>query len=264
MTFLAKLGFATVEKGRDFFAFLDFIGEQAVVAISLFPRLRRLHYRSFLATFETAGFQALPIIGLLSFLIGVVLAYQMGLQLSNYGANIYVVNLLGISILREFAPLITAIIVAGRTGSAFTAQLGTMKIREEIDALKTMGITVNELLIVPRILAMMLIVPLLTIWSMIFGVLGGMVMSKYMFSISYYDFLMRFQDAISVRSFMTGMVKTPVFGILIAAIGCFQGLRVTGSSVSVGKQTTVSVVQAVFFIIIADAIFSIVFSTLRL
>jgi phospholipid/cholesterol/gamma-HCH transport system permease protein len=188
----------------------------------------------------------------------------MGLQLRNYGANIYIVDLLGLSVLREFGPLITAIMVAGRTGSAFTAQLGIMKINQEIDALDTMGVTPAELLILPRIAGLFITLPLLTLWSDIFGVVGGMVMSNNMLGITWYDFLQRFPHVIPLKTLIIGLGKAPVFALIISSIGCFQGVRVDGSASSVGLNTTRSVVLSIFFIIVADAAFSIIFSKLKL
>jgi phospholipid/cholesterol/gamma-HCH transport system permease protein len=259
---LAKLGIMVIEKCQEFHRFLAFTGEVTIDALRLFTRPQRIPWRAVISAMETTGVFALPIIALLSFLIGVVLAYQMGLQLKNYGANIYIVDLLGLSILREFSPLITAIIVAGRSGSAFTAQIGTMKIREEIDALRTMGIAPSELLILPKLLALIIVLPLLTVWSSLFGIFGGMVMANSMLHIGYTDFLHRFYEAIEVSSYYTGMLKAPVFGLIIAAIGCYQGTQVSGSATSVGQKTTTSVVEAIFFIIVVDAIFSILFSWL--
>jgi phospholipid/cholesterol/gamma-HCH transport system permease protein len=259
---LAKLGKAAVDKASELWRFLNFIGELTFDVIRLFAHTSRYPWRSLISEIESTGVQALPIVALLSFLVGVVLAYQMMLQLKDYGADIYVVNFLGLSIMREFSPLITAIIIAGRTGSAFTAQLGTMKIREEIDALRTMGIAPAELLIIPKIMALMITVPLLTVWSIVFGVFGGMVMAKSMSHIGFSDFLHRFYEVIQASSYYTGMYKTPVFGFCIAAIGCYQGSQVSGSATSVGQKTTISVVQSIFFIIVIDAIFSIIYAWL--
>ncbi|HEV2613895.1 MAG TPA: ABC transporter permease [Gammaproteobacteria bacterium] len=261
---LVRIGKNSTEKALEFYQFLEFIGELALTFIRLLKNPKNFPYRSIVSVIETTGVNALPLIGLLSFLIGVTLTYQMGLQLKNYGANIFVVDLLGLSILREFAPLITAIIVAGRSGSAFTAQLGTMKIREEIDALRTMGITPSEILILPKLIGLIIVLPLLAVWSIIFALLGGMVVSNAMLHVGYYDFLHRFYEAIPVRYFYTGMIKTPVFGFLIAAIGCFRGLQVSGSAESVGTETTKSVVQSIFFVIVFDAAFSVLFSWLKL
>jgi phospholipid/cholesterol/gamma-HCH transport system permease protein len=252
------------ERVVEFIRFLEFIGEVTFTCLRLFRHPKYIPLKSIVSVIENAGVYALPIIALLSFLIGVTLTYQMGLQLKSYGANIFIVDLLGLSILREFAPLMTSIIVAGRSGSAFTAQLGTMKIREEIDALKTMGVKPSEILVLPKLIGLVIVLPLLTIWSIIFGIAGGMIVSKTMLHVGYGDFIHRFYEAIPVRYFYTGMIKTPVFGILIAAIGTFRGMQVSSSGESVGTQTTKSVVQSIFFIIVVDAIFSILFSWLKL
>ena len=172
--------------------------------------------------------------------------------------------MLGLSVLREFGPLLTAIMVAGRTGSAFTAQLGIMKINQEIDALNTMSVTPAELLLLPRLIGLVIVLPLLTIWADIFGVLGGMLMANNMLGVTWHEFLQRFQHAIPVRALIIGLGKAPVFALLIGSIGCFQGMQVQGSAESVGKRTTKSVVLAIFFIIVADAIFSIIFSKFKL
>lgn len=260
--FLYTLGIKACNSIQSSKPFLTFIGEifLALLQTIRFPHLIR--WRETTASIESGGYTALPIIGLLSFLIGVVLAYQMGIQLQTYGANIFIVNFIGLAVLREFGPLLTAIIIAGRTGSAFTAQLGMMKINEEIDALRTMGIAPVQLLILPRLFALIITLPLLSVWSDIFGVLGGMLMAKGMLGINFYDFLKRFQDVIQLKTYIIGLIKTPVFALLIAMIGCYQGLQVSGSAESVGRLTTKSVVQAIFFIIVADAGFSILFSWL--
>jgi phospholipid/cholesterol/gamma-HCH transport system permease protein len=197
-------------------------------------------------------------------MIGVVITYQMGLQLKNYGANIFIVDLLGLAILREFGPLLTAIMVAGRTGSAFTAHLGMMKLNQEIDALNTMGVTPGELLLLPRIIGMLIVLPLITVWADIVGVFGGMVMSNNMLGITWYDFLHRFPKVIPLRALLVGLGKTPIFALLIASIGCFQGMQVKEGAASLGQNTTRSVVLSIFFIIVADAIFSVIFSKMKL
>jgi phospholipid/cholesterol/gamma-HCH transport system permease protein len=259
----ARVGKLTMEQLEEFKEYLGFIGKLTVEG---FQSLRPGHFRwrELAGIVVKTGYMALPIIALLSFMIGVVIAYQMGIQLKSYGANIFIVDFLGLAILREFGPLITAIMVAGRTGSAFTAELGTMKINQEIDALDTMGVTPTELLLLPRILGLLIALPLLALWADIFGVLGGMMMAKTMLSISVHDFLLRFQHAVPLRALIIGIGKAPVFALLIGTIGCFQGMQVEMSSDSVGKKTTRSVVLAIFFIIIADALFSIILSRLRL
>lgn len=264
LTTLESIGQSVVQQVREMRDFLSFTGQLAIeFSRSVFnPATWRWNELS--GVIYRTGFQALPIIALLSFMIGVVIAYQMGNQLRNYGANVFIVNLLGLSVLREFGPLITAIMVAGRTGSAFTAQLGTMKLNQEIDALNTMGVTPGALLLLPRLIGLFIVLPLLTMWADIFGVAGGILMANNMLNISAPDFLHRFQTEIPMRALLIGIGKAPVFALLIGSIGCFQGMKVSGGADSVGKQTTRSVVLAIFFIIVADAIFSVIFSRLQL
>lgn len=261
---LAVIGFNSLQQLRELQAYLAFIGQLTYETMRLIFHPSHWRWGALSGVVYRTGVQGLPIIALLSFLIGVVLTYQMGLQLRNYGANIFIVDLLGLSVLREFAPLITAIMVSGRTGSAYTASIGMMKLNQEIDALDTLGVTPAELLLIPRILGLFIALPLLTMWADIFGVLGGMVMSNSMLGISWYDFLHRFPQAVPLRSFLIGIGKAPVFALIIASIGCFQGMQVKNSAESVGTNTTRSVVLAIFFIIVADAAFSIIFSKMQL
>ena len=188
----------------------------------------------------------------------------MGLQLETYGANIFIAYLSGMAIFREFSPLITAIIVAGRTSSSFTAQIGSMKLNEEIDALKTMGLSPTELLVLPKVLGLLFVLPLVIFWSDIFSILGAMIMSKFMLHVGYFDFLSRLQIDVGFKQLMLGLYKAPAFALLIALVGCFQGFQVTSNADSVGSQTTKSVVQALFLIIITDAIYSIIYSWMDL
>ena len=262
--FYARVGKKTIIALLDIQQYLAFVGLLSTETLRILRSYRHLRWHALAGIIYRTGYQALPIIALLSFMIGVVIAYQMGLQLKNYGANLYIVDLLGLSILREFGPLLTAIMVAGRTGSSFTAQLGIMKMNQEIDALNTMGVTPAELLLLPRIFGLLIALPLLTMWSDIFGILGGMVMSNNMLDITWYDFLHRFPLVIKLKNLLIGLGKTPVFALIIASIGCYQGMKVKGTADSVGQNTTQSVVLSIFFIIVADAIFSIIFSKLKL
>lgn len=257
---LAQLGFEAIAKYHEAKAFLTFIGELVYTIGQVIAQPKQIVIPSVVEMIEKTGLRALPIIGLLSFLIGMVLSYQMGVQLKTYGANVFIVGITGIAILREFAPLITAIIVAGRTSSSFTAQLGIMKVNEEIDALQTLGISPIARLILPKILALLIVFPLLIVWADIFGVLGAMVMAKGQLGIGFLDFLHRFKTDVDPEYFQIGLWKAPVFALLIATVGCYQGLRVAANADSIGTQTTKSVVQAIFLIIIADAIYSIFFS----
>lgn len=240
------------------------IGDLSTKLFEAMGNWRRFQFPSIISNISSAGLQALPIVALLSFLIGVVLAYQMGLQLATYGANIFIAYLSGMAIFREFAPLITAIIVAGRTSSAFTAQIGSMKVNEEVDAILTMGLSPTELLVLPKVLGLIIVFPLLIFWSDIFSILGAMMMSKSLLNVGFDDYLIRLRDSVGLSQLMLGLYKAPVFAILISLVGCYQGFRVQASADSIGSQTTKSVVQALFLIIIADALFSVVYSWMRL
>ena len=223
-----------------------------------------LRWRPMLYNIRSAGFDALPIVGLLSFLLGVVVAYQGADQLRQYGANIFVADLVGLSMLREFAPLITAIIVAGRSGSAFTAQIGTMSVNEEIDAMLTLGISPLDMLVLPKLLALLVALPLLTVFADLLGVIGGMLMAQTQLGVSIDEFGERFVKAVSVTAYLVGIAKAPVFALIIVMVGCFQGFRTRGGADSVGRQTTRSVVQSIFLVIVGDALFSVAFSALDL
>lgn len=262
--FVTRVGQSTMQQLKVFYEYLSFVGLLSLEGVRVLGRPHGLRWGALASVIYRTGASALPIIALLSFMIGVVITYQMGLQLKNYGANVYIVDLLGLAVLREFGPLLTAIMVAGRSGSAFTAQLGMMKLNQEIDALDTMGVTPSELLLLPRIVGLVIALPLLTVWADILGVFGGMVMSNSMLNITWYDFLHRFPTVIPLRAFFIGLGKAPIFALIIASIGCFQGIKVSDSADSVGTNTTRSVVMAIFFIILADAIFSIIFSKLKL
>jgi phospholipid/cholesterol/gamma-HCH transport system permease protein len=196
--------------------------------------------------------------------MGIVIAYQGAAQLARFGANIYVVDLVGLSMARELSPLITAIIVAGRSGSAYAAQIGTMKVTEEIDALRTIGVGPLELLVLPKVIALTIALPLLTVYTDVMGVLGGMVMARPQLGISFGTFIERLSYAVTLSSYLIGVGKAPVFAAIIALVGCYQGFQVTGSAESVGRRTTVSVVQSIFLVILVDALFSIVFNRLKL
>lgn len=261
---LESIGRECASKLFYFFHFFDFIGRLTVVGLSLFRRPRRFHPTAIISTIDQAGCRALPIVGLLCFLIGVVLAYQLGNQLKTYGANIFIVYLTGVAILREFGPLIAAIIMAGRSGSAITAEIGTMKVNQEIDALLTMGLSPSEFLVIPKMLALLIIFPFLILWADIFGVLGSMFMAKVSLGISYHAFLTQFGNSVELKQLYIGLSKAPAFALIIAFVGCYQGFQVEYSADSVGKKTTKSVVQAIFLIIIADAAFSVMYSLLKI
>ncbi|MFZ1325830.1 MAG: MlaE family lipid ABC transporter permease subunit [Candidatus Contendobacter sp.] len=257
-TRLERLGRAVTWQIGRLLAFLAFMGEATIAMARLVRHPGRFRWRALLGNMEDAGVKALPIIGLLAFMLGVVIAYQGGQQLKVYGANIFIVELVSLTMLRELAPLITAIIVAGRTGSAYTAQIGTMQVTEEVDALRTLGIPPMDLLVLPKLLALMIALPLLTVFADALSLLGGMVMARTLLEVSFSDFVDRLQQVVTPVSFLIGVGKAPVFAAIIALVGCYQGFQVRGGADSVGRQTTVSVVQSIFLVIAADAVFSII------
>lgn len=263
-TWRESLGRGTAAAFEQGMALLGFIGECTFAFGKCLADPKRLRWRTILYNIRSAGFDAMPIVGLLSFLLGIVVAYQGADQLRQYGANIFVADLVGLSMLREFAPLITAIIVAGRSGSAYAAQIGTMAVTEEIDAMRTIGIAPLELLVLPKIIAMLIVLPLLTVFADVLGVFGGMLMARAQLAVSYVEFLDRFVKTVSVTAYLIGLGKAPVFAAIIVTVGCFQGFRTHGGPDSVGRQTTRSVVQAIFLVIVADALFSVAFSALDL
>src|SRR5450830_1192028 len=263
-TVLVRLGQSATAAFAQGAALLGFVGESALALAGCVAHPERLRWRPILYNIRSAGFDALPIVGLLSFLLGIVVAYQGADQLRQYGANIFVADLVGLSMLREFAPLITAIIIAGRSGSAYAAQIGTMAVTEEIDAMRTLGIAPLELLVLPKIIALVIVLPLLTVFADVFGVFGGMLMARAQLGVGFGEFLDRFVKAVSITAYLIGICKAPVFAAIIAVVGCFQGFRTKGGADSVGRQTTRSVVQSIFLVMVADGLFSIAFSALDL
>ncbi|MDP1535587.1 MAG: MlaE family lipid ABC transporter permease subunit [Burkholderiales bacterium] len=261
---LSQLGMRAWQNLSGALRMLSFVGESAAAFLRCLANPQRIRWRHLLHNLQTAGFEALPITGLLSFLMGIVIAYQGAEQLQRFGANIYVADLVGLSMVRELSPMLTAIIVAGRSGSAYTAEIGTMKVTEEVDALRTIGIGPMELLVLPKMLALMIALPLLTVFTDVTGILGGMVMARAHLDVSFSTFINRLDDAISLTSYLIGIGKAPVFAVIISLVGCYQGFQVSGSADSVGRQTTVSVVQSIFLVIVTDSLFSIVFSALEI
>jgi phospholipid/cholesterol/gamma-HCH transport system permease protein len=262
--FIARIGRITVALLHRLYEILGFTGLVVVTVARLFRHPRRLRLTATLVQMEVVGLDALPIVGLLSFLIGVVMAYQGADQLRRFGAEIYTVNLLGVSILRELGVLLAAIIIAGRSGSAFTAQIGTMQVNEEIDAMRTLGLDPVEVLVMPRLLGLGLTLPLIVFYADFAGLFGGALMSWLVLDISPPAFLSQLKSAVTVGTLWVGVVKAPFFAAIIALIGCFEGLNVQRSAESVGRLTTQSVVEAIFFVIVTDAAFSVVFSFLKI
>jgi phospholipid/cholesterol/gamma-HCH transport system permease protein len=261
---LEKIGRKGEAGWLGLFALLSFIGECALAFVRTIPQPRRWRWRLILKNIQIAGFDALPIIGLTAFLLGVVVAYQGADQLRHYGANIFVVDLVGFAMLREFSPLITAIIIAGRSGSAYAAQIGTMVVTEEIDGMRTIAIEPIDFLVLPKIIALVVALPLLTVYADVTGVLGGMIMARSQLDIGFHEFLIRFGSVIGPSALLVGVGKSFVFAAIIAVIGCYQGFRTKGNADSVGRQTTRSVVQSIFIVIVLDSGFSVIFSILEL
>ncbi|MGE0659292.1 MAG: MlaE family lipid ABC transporter permease subunit [Reyranellaceae bacterium] len=238
---------------------LAFFGETLVVMGSVLLSPRRLRTKAIANLMEEVWLRALPIVGTLVFLIGVVLAYQGIEQLRRFGAQAFTVDMVGLSVLREIGVLLTAIIVAGRSGSAFTAQIGTMRVNLEVDAMSTMGLHPIEVLVLPRIIALVITMPLLTFFANIMGLLGGALASSIFLDFTLGQYFDRLQEVVEIKHFWVGMVKAPVFAFVIAVVGCYEGLQVSGSAESVGRLTTKAVVESIFLVIILDAAFSILF-----
>jgi phospholipid/cholesterol/gamma-HCH transport system permease protein len=261
---VADVGAGTMNVLAETLDLIAFFGEFVLAVGRMILNPRRFRWKPLLVHIEQTGINALPIVGLISFLVGVVLAYQGAEQLRQFNAQFLTVNMVAISVLREMGILLTAIVVAGRSGSAFTAQIGTMQVSEEVDALRTMGLDPMEVLAIPRVAALVISLPLLTFFADLMGLLGGGVMCVLLVDMSFAQYVGRLNDVASATHFWVGMVKAPVFAILIALVGCFEGLRVTGSAESVGTMTTRSVVEGIFLVIIFDALFSILFSILSI
>lgn len=257
--FLATIGQAMAGFWQQFVGLLGFSGLtlQALVRNVIRPRTWRV--TAIVAQIEDTGLNAVPIIALLTFLVGAVIAFLGATILADFGATRYTINLVGFSFLREFAVLLTAILMAGRTASAFTAQIGSMKVNEEIDAIRVQGLSPVELLVLPRVLALQISLPILTFVGMISGIAGGMLVCVAALDITPQVFLNTFAEDIPFRHFVLGMAKAPVFAFLIAVIGCLQGFKVKGSAQSVGEHTTSAVVHSIFVVILLDAVAALFF-----
>jgi phospholipid/cholesterol/gamma-HCH transport system permease protein len=256
------LGKMASNAGKTIYGMITLIGEIAICFLRNFAHPKSFRFHSIIRHIEETGLRALPIIALLAVLISMVISYQAATQLQKFGASIFTVDLTVISILREMGVLITAIMVAGRSGSAFAAEIGVMKLREEIDALKTMGLNPVEILVLPRLIAMMITLPLLAFTADIVGLAGGGLISILLLDIPLDQYIDRVDMVAKPTMFFVGLIKAPVFAFIITIVGTYQGMNVSGSAESVGKLTTVSVVQSIFLVIMVDALFSIVFSNL--
>lgn len=253
-------GRETVAAGRIAVEMTGFLGQIIASLAGALVRPRRLRMTSLVHHMQEVGWNAIPIVALMAFLIGVVLAFQGSAQLRQFGAEVFVVDLIAISVLRELGILLTAIIVAGRSGSAFTAAIGSMKMREEVDAMRTLGLDPVEVLVVPRVLALILMLPVLGLIANISGLIGGAMMSWVELGVSPAVFQSRLVSNTDVWHFSVGMIKAPFFALIIGVIGCYEGLKVGGDAESLGRLTSTSVVLAIFMVIVVDALFSIFFA----
>ena len=258
-SWLVRFGHALHERFHSWYEALTYGGALIRTAGQAWRSLRRLRIPSVVRHAYETGYQAVPVVAVIAFLISVISAYIGAQQLRPYGAEIFTVDLVALGVLRELGVLLTAIMVAGRTGSAFAAEIGVMKLNDEIDALESMGINAYEVLVLPRVLGLVIALPLLTIVADFMGLLGGGLLARYLIDLPWPQFFQRLDDAIGPTTFWAGLVKAPVFGLLIALTGTLRGLQVRESSRELGRLTTVAVVQSIFLVIFADALFAIFF-----
>lgn len=259
-----KIGKTTMEVLVDMRDYVTFLGHVFLAFMNIFKRPKDFRYKEIVYHIHQSGFNALVIIGLTSFLVGMVISYQGSVQLAKFGADMFIVDTVAISITRELGPMITAIVIAGRSGSAYTAEIGAMKITEEIAAMRTMGFDPYAFLVLPRIIALMIALPLLIFFADVVGIYGGMVASKMQLGISMTQFIDRVYEVLEVKHYLLGMIKGPVFAFIIASVGCFRGFQVSDNTESIGLHTTASVVNAIFLVIAFDALFSVIYTELGL
>jgi phospholipid/cholesterol/gamma-HCH transport system permease protein len=259
---LAEIGEATVTIAYEFSRLLAFLGLTVLRFGRQLIQPRRIRWNALVHQLEHVGFKALPIVGLMSFLIGIVLVQQGAVQLKQFGAEIYVVDIVGIGTLRELGILLTAIMVAGRSGSAFTAQIGSMRLQEEVDAMETIGLDPVDVLVIPRVLSLVLLLPLLGFYASMMALAGGALFTWFQLDIPISTFIQRLQEAVTMDHFWVGIIKAPVFGLIIGVVGCFEGMQVEGNAQSVGEHTTRSVVVSIFMVIVVDAMFAVFFTSI--
>jgi phospholipid/cholesterol/gamma-HCH transport system permease protein len=261
---IAQIGRTTLEVKQEAKALLDFLGSMVLAGIGLLRNPRAGHWKGIAPLCEKAGADAVPIVLLINFLVGFVMAFQSAKQLKLFGANIFVADLVGISLTREIAPLMTAIIVCGRSGAAFAAEIGSMNVNEEVDALRTLGISPFAWLVVPRVVALVLVVPLLTLVADIVGTAGGLLVGIIDLDLTAQGYFVETLTAVHGWDVVTGLLKSLVFSAAIALIACQQGLAATGGAESVGRRTTSSVVTSLFLLVMIDALFTVIFRVFNL
>ena len=257
-----ELGAWVAETGTTLVGLLGFLGATLIGFANVIRRPKRFRLNAVVQRFDVVGVRALGIIGLMSFLIGIVVAQQGAVQLAQFGAEVYTINLIGRITVRELGVLMTAIMVAGRSGSAFAAQIGTMKITEEIDAMRTIGVSPIEALVLPRLMSAVVMMPLLGFWAIVMSLLGGGIFVWLNLQIPPATYIQRLQEVIPMTDLWIALIKAPVFGFIIALAGCFQGMLVQGNSEEVGSRTTNAVVQSIFLVIVLDAVFAVFFSSI--
>ena len=262
--FLERLGEATLKVLNDYKRMLTFLGELLGALTQALFHPRAVRWDDVAFYMKRTGVDGLPIVGLIAILLGLILAFMSSLQLKQFGANIYVASLLAISIVKELGPIMTAILVAGRSGSAFAAEIGTMMVNEEVDALTTMGFNPVRFLAVPKVLATIIVVPLLTLYADFFGILGGLIVGIVGLDLTAYTYLKETQTSLSLMDLITSLIKAGVFAVIIAGIGCQRGFEVRGGAEAVGAATTSAVVSAIFLIIVTDSAFALVFHYLNI
>ncbi|MEW5910947.1 MAG: ABC transporter permease [Thermodesulfobacteriota bacterium] len=255
---VTNLGVGVLRLLADLGEVVGFVGSLARALALVARRPAILRWRDVELYMERVGVDGLPIVGLISFLLGLIMAFMSAIQLKTFGANIYVADLVAVAMVRELGPIMTAVLVAGRSGSAFAAEIGTMVVNEEVDALKVMGFNATVFLVLPKIVAALLMVPLLILFSDLLGIVGGMVIGVTYLNLTVYTYVQHTFSALSVPAITTGALKGLVFAFLIAGIGCQRGLTVSGGALGVGRATTAAVVAGIFLIVVADSIFAIV------
>lgn len=256
---IRRVGQRLFATGATLYSAISFLGHSLVTLFACLLSPRLLRFRAIFHHVFATGISAVPIVGLIACLISIVITYQGGGQLRDLGVEMYTVDMVAISVLRELGVLLTAIMVAGRSGSAFAAEIGLMKTNQEVDALRVMGLDPFLILVIPRLLALVVALPLLTLLADMVALAAAAVISSAILDISYSQFFARVQLAVEFRTFAAGIVKAPFFALVIALIGCWQGMRVTGSSASLGEQTTRAVVDSIFLVLVLDALFSVLF-----
>ncbi len=259
---VGEIGDAVVQTGATLYGLLGFLGATMIAFWNVATHPQRFRFNAVIQRFEVVGVSALGIIGLMSFLIGIVIAQQGAVQLAQFGAEFLTINLVGRITLRELGVLMTAIMVAGRSGSSFAAQIGTMKLTEEVDAMRTIGVSPMEALVLPRVIASVVMMPLLGMYASIVAIIGGGLLCWITLGIPPVSFIQRLREVVPITDLYVGLVKAPFFGLIIAIAGCFQGMQVEGDAEQVGTRTTAAVVQAIFLVIVVDAFFAVFFTSI--